>query len=153
MLGPPETREVTLIRSRMFVASFDRACDRYQSLNATHYPLRPPLHLPLCSLPGASATGTIPRTRTLFHVSPYVHNSCVSHTAISQPSYTPTTPNSQAAYHCRPMVGTATTDRRRKAHSKSRKGCLQCKRRHYKVSLPRSAASGRCQASTRLSIR
>ena len=57
MLGPPKTREVTLIRSRMFVASFDRACYRYQSLNATHYPLRPPLQLPLCRLPARVLKG------------------------------------------------------------------------------------------------
>ena len=41
----------------MFVASFDRACYRYQSLNATHYPLRPPLHLPLCRLPARVLKG------------------------------------------------------------------------------------------------
>ena len=95
--------------------------------------------------PGVTAKGTGPRSRTLFHVSPCVHNSCVSHTAIPQPSYKPSTPNSQAAYHCRPMVGTAATDRRRKAHSKSRKGCLQCKRRHYKVRIPRTVPSDRAR--------
>ena len=45
--------------------------------------------------PGVTAEGTGPRSRTLFHVSPCVHNSCVSHTAIPQPSYTPSTPNSK----------------------------------------------------------
>jgi len=94
--------------------------------------------------PGVNNEGIVPRVRTLLHVSPCIHNTCVSHTAIPQLSYTLSIPNFQAAYpdRCRPMAGTAPTDRRRKAHSKSRKGCLQCKRRHYKVRFPRAVPSG-----------
>jgi hypothetical protein len=86
----------------------------------------PPQHLPL--------GGTVPLTRTLFHVLPCIHNPSVSHTAIPPVVSHTASPFSQAVYIRHSMVGTAATERRRKAHSKSRKGCLQCKRRQYKVS-------------------